>query len=78
MLLVVASSLVAVPAAEAADPIPEARVEELRALIKPRPTEEKWLQIPWQSSLWEARQKAAEEGKPILLWEMDGNPLGCT
>jgi hypothetical protein len=30
------------------------------------------------SSLWEARRKAAAEGKPILLWEMDGHPLGCT
>jgi hypothetical protein len=30
------------------------------------------------SSLWEARKRAAAEGKPILLWEMDGNPLGCT
>jgi hypothetical protein len=30
------------------------------------------------TSLWEARQKAAAAGKPILLWEMDGHPLGCT
>jgi hypothetical protein len=62
----------------AADPIPESQFNHLRTLIKPRPDEQKWLQVPWQSSLWAARKKAAAEGKPILLWEMDGNPLGCT
>ncbi len=25
----------------------------------------------------QARKVAAKEGKPILLWEMDGHPLGC-
>jgi hypothetical protein len=30
------------------------------------------------TSLWEARKKAAAEGKPILLWVGDGNPLGWT
>ena len=33
---------------------------------------------PWLTELWEARTQAAAKGKPILLWEMDGNPLGCT
>jgi cell division protein FtsN len=52
--------------------------KQVRALVKPDPDEEKWAQIPWLSSLWEARKQAAKEGKPILLWEMDGHPLGCT
>lgn len=50
----------------------------LHTLIKPQPQEDRWLQVPWMSNLWEARQKAAATGKPILLWEMDGHPLGCT
>lgn len=50
----------------------------LHALIKPQPEEDKWMQIPWLTSLYEARQQASAEGKPILLWEMDGHPLGCT
>jgi len=50
----------------------------LHALIKPRSQEDRWMEVPWLSSVWEARQKAAAEGKPILLWEMDGHPLGCT
>jgi hypothetical protein len=62
----------------AADPIPPGQEDELRALIKPSAREERWSRIPWLADLWAARQKAAREGKPILLWEMDGHPLGCT
>jgi hypothetical protein len=51
---------------------------QLHTLIKPKASEEAWARIPWMTSLWDARQKAAAEGKPILLWEMDGHPLGCT
>jgi hypothetical protein len=50
----------------------------LHALIRPQPGEDRWMQIPWLTSLAEARQQAAKAGKPILLWEMDGHPLGCT
>jgi hypothetical protein len=50
----------------------------IQALIKPKPDEDKWAQIPWLTSLWQARKRGAAEGKPILLWEMDGHPLGCT
>jgi hypothetical protein len=61
-----------------AEPIKPDRVDDLRALIKPADREDRWNRIPWMASLWKARQRAAREGKPILLWEMDGNPLGCT
>jgi hypothetical protein len=63
--------------ANAAEPIDPARFEQVHTLIKPKAAEEKWAQIPWMASLWQARQRAAREGKPILLWEMDGHPLGC-
>lgn len=49
----------------------------LQALIKPRPDETRWEEIPWEVDLWDARRKAAREGKPLMLWEMDGNPMGC-
>jgi len=60
------------------EPIRPAQFNALHALIKPKSAEQKWTQIPWMTSLWEARQRAAAEGKPILLWETDGHPLGCT
>jgi hypothetical protein len=65
-------------AVAAVDPIPADRFAKVHALIKPQAGEEKWTQIPWLTSLWQARQQAAAEGKPVLLWEMDGHPLGCT
>lgn len=63
--------------ARAAEPITSEQLARLRAEIPPAPSEQKWAQIPWQTSLWTARQQAAKQGKPILLWEMDGHPLGC-
>lgn len=70
-------ALLALPA-RAADPLDGQNLDQLRKVIKPTAEESKWLEIPWQIDLWKARQLAAKEGKPILLWEMDGNPLGCT
>ena len=70
--------LVVAGAAAGADPVPPAQFDKLHALIKPQRAEQKWEQIPWLADLWEARRQAAAQGKPILLWEMDGHPLGCT
>ena len=50
----------------------------VKAAVAPTVQDDKWLQIGWKASLWEARKEAAAKGKPILLWEMDGHPLGCT
>ncbi len=72
------TALLACKIAFGVDPIMTAEFEQLHSLIKPKASEGKWLEIPWLTSLWEARRKAASEGKPILLWEMDGHPLGCT
>jgi hypothetical protein len=52
--------------------------ERLHSLLLPLKGEERWREVPWASDLWEARRLAFEQGKPIFLWEMDGNPLGCT
>jgi hypothetical protein len=50
--------------------------DKLRALIKPRPGG--FDDIVWMTDLWEARKKAAAEGKPLLVWVGDGHPLGWT
>jgi hypothetical protein len=64
--------------AAAADPLRPEQVAQLQALIKPGDGEDRWAAIPWMTDLWQARKLAARQGKPILLWEMDGHPLGCT
>ncbi len=61
----------------ASEPIKPEQFNKLHSIIKPNPDEEKFMQIPWMIDLWEARKKAASEDRPILLWEMDGHPLGC-
>ena len=71
------TTLFAALALSAADDVTVERIAELQTLIKPRPEETRWEQIPWQVDLWDARKKSVREGKPIMLWEMDGNPMGC-
>jgi hypothetical protein len=78
MLLCGLAWLAAAPTAPAADPIRPDQLPKLQALIQPDGGEDAWARIPWRTDLWDARQVAAREGKPILLWEMDGHPLGCT
>ena len=68
----------ALGAARGAEPIEAAQLDRLHRLIKPQASELKWAEIRWLNDLWEARRQAAAQGKPILLWEMDGHPLGCT
>jgi hypothetical protein len=78
LLLGACAALLSTLSARAARPIEEEQFTRLQRLIKPDPGEDKWARIPWLTSLWTARQTAARLGKPILLWEMDGHPLGCT
>lgn len=51
---------------------------ELLAYIRPQPGELRWQRIPWQTDLWAARRLAVKHRRPIFLWAMNGNPLGCT
>jgi hypothetical protein len=51
---------------------------DVMAQVLPRPDEVRWQEIPWQTDIWQARRLALSEGKPIFLWAMNGNPLGCT
>ena len=52
--------------------IPAEQFAKLHKLIKPQPGELLFHEIPWHLSVWEARQKAAAEGKPILVWSGSG------
>jgi hypothetical protein len=62
----------------AAAPIPTYQFRQLQALIKPHVGEARWAGVPWLTDLWEARRKAAAEGKPLLMRYVNGDPLGCT
>jgi hypothetical protein len=84
--LVVAAALVGVVAIPLLAQEPDARrrlsvgeIARLHRLIKPQPGESRWMEIDWHPSVWEARQKAAREGKPLFLWAGSGGapPAGC-
>jgi hypothetical protein len=51
---------------------------KLHALIKPRRGEAPWADLSWETSLSEARKKAAALGKPLFVWKANGDPIGCT
>ena len=60
-----------------ATPIDAATFRDTLAFLTPKSEEMKWASIPWQTDLWEARKLAQEQRKPIFMWSMNGNPLGC-
>ena len=56
----------------------ESTFREVLGRIVAAPEESRWREIPWQTDIRDACRIAAETGKPIFLWAMNGNPLGCT
>lgn len=60
-------------------PLPAEQLEKLHSLIKPQPGESRWMEIDWHPNIWEARQKAAREGKPLFIWAGSGGApaAGC-
>lgn len=56
-----------------------AEFDTLFRLIRPQPGESRWMEIAWHPSVWEARQIAAREGKPLFLWAGSGGApaAGC-
>lgn len=39
---------------------------------------EKWETVDWKTDFREAHAASVKEGKPIFIWAMDGQTLGCT
>ena len=64
------------------EPLPELDAGQLPRLlseIKPQPGESPWREIAWLTSVTEARQRAAKEDKPIVIFTAaDGSPLSRT
>ncbi len=47
-------------------------------LIRTSDSELAWQQLPWLASFHQGLVEAAREKKPLLLWVMNGHPMGCT
>lgn len=46
--------------------------------ILPKSSELAWEQIPWLTTFQDGILAADAADKPLLLWTMNGHPLGCT
>jgi hypothetical protein len=46
--------------------------------ILPNPSEMAWEKIPWLTTFKDGILAADAADKPLLLWTMNGHPLGCT
>ena len=63
------------PAEEPKTISPE-QFDKLHKMIKPSPMELQWEALPWAANIYDARKKAAEQGKPILMISTGGEPHG--
>jgi len=70
--------LLATPVVEPATPaVTVENVSALERLIAPPAEEMRYASIGWRQTLWDAAKEAQKVDKPILLWAMNGHPLGC-
>jgi hypothetical protein len=56
----------------------DATYTKLRNYLVPSENDLAYKAIPWRASYWDAVVEAQAKDKPILLWAMNGHPLGCT
>ncbi len=49
-----------------------------RQHILPSDRELGWMEIPWLTTFADGIAAANSADKPMLLWTMNGHPLGCT
>src|SRR5262249_6155892 len=54
-------------ASDAVTGLTPAQFAKFHAMLRPKAKEMRFGKIPWMSDLWEARKKAAAEGKPLLI-----------
>lgn len=78
LILAAATGPTPVPAEEI-QPLPIEQFEKLHRMLKPQPGESRWMEIDWYPNIWEARRKAAAEGKPLFILAGSGGapPAGC-
>ena len=73
------TTLLLATALQAAAPVPNAdNIDRWIAYIRPKPAELGFEENRWKATFWEAVVESQRTNKPILLWAMNGHPMGCT
>ncbi|HUF62427.1 MAG TPA: hypothetical protein VMN36_10165 [Verrucomicrobiales bacterium] len=67
--------VMAVVTAARADESAAGRIAARAEALRPSADLLKWQRIPWMTDLAEALKVAKEEGRPVLLWGSDDEPL---
>ena len=79
MILTLVFAALAVPQEIPLPAAPTARdLDAWMVAIEPDRIEAAYQAIPWRNELGPAIEEARALGRPILLWAMNGHPLGCT
>jgi hypothetical protein len=66
------------PPAAAGVELDDRNYAEWREHILPDAGELAWQEVPWLTTFKDGIVAADAAGKPLLLWVMNGHPLGCT
>ena len=56
---------------------PTLSLDQRVAALLPTAAENGFMQVPWRTNIMEAIAEAGRANKPVFLWVMNGNPLGC-
>ncbi len=64
--------------AQSAEETVRREFDALRDRVRLDRSESSWRDLPWLTSYHEGLVAAARGDKPLLLWVMNGHPLGCT
>ena len=61
---------------DALPPLSPDDLQHLLATVKPREGESPWREVPWLTSVSEARRQAVAQDKPLVIFTAaDGSPL---
>ena len=63
---------------ERGDALAGRSVDEWSEALEPSPDARAWLDIPWHATFHDGLAAADAADRPLLLWLMNGHPLGCT
>lgn len=55
-----------------------ADLDRWSAHLQPDPEDLRFARIPWEPTFMDGVRRADEQQRPLLLWLMNGHPLGCT
>ena len=78
LLLVVVAACFTPSGSVSAETVKKDNFTKIRDLVMPKPAEIAWRDIPWRATYWDAVCDAQKEDKPIMLFAMNGHPMGCT